>query len=678
MVAKYLTSPWVWLAWAAASAGLTFPGLLWHLNYFATYGPRFRQIFPVLVILLAGACAAYVYLRARGLWRYELVGLAGIAVLGMAVYQPRAMLLTIVFGTAQFALGRRTLRTLRFTFAGIAEEIALSSAAGIAEMMGALFVLGLLRLYYPLVFLTMLALPCVVLFSEVKRLFTLLQRAHQRWGSLTTVRCAPAGVLMFFSAIFLVCSLAVILSPSLVFDALSYHLADARYFAESHALAPLRFQPNSYFPQGFEALMAMAYALGGQPAAQTIGPLFFVLSLAAGFAVARRCGIATDAALAGLTFVAATPFLLFEGAVVKNDFALAFFLLCALACCLRNDVYLSVVCLGSAFAIKHVALFGAIPLGIICLIAIRSRPNRIRTAIALAALFLITGAYWQVRTFLLTGNPVYPFAAADTLVVRTGRSRQSLPGKFIRWIQIPWHAQFDGSRHFESGSPSPLGALLVFSLPVWLAGRRDRSITAAAQKEERFRAAIVRERLALFVGLYLLYWSFEWGILRFAIAPIVLLLLFLADRAAQVYCASLRFTRMILTCCLFYCGVVSLLVVTLLQINGPELKIFARQLDWPGYLRAWSGGYPSLEYLRAQARPGDLVLSVDNCAAAYAPDPARFHGICEETTPSLDTIRAELGRAHYRFLVLSKRLNLNPGTLPAYEDKYYAVYRLSQ
>jgi len=233
--------------------------------------------------------------------------------------------------------------------------------------------------------------------------------------------------------------------------------------------------------------------------------------------------------------------------------------------------------LGSAFAIKHVALFGAIPLGIIYLSAIRAQVNRVRTVIALAALFLITGAYWQVRTFLLTGNPVYPFAAADTLKVRTGRSRQSLPGKFLRWIQIPWHAQFDGSRHFESESPSPLGALLVFSLPVWLMARR--------RNDRRTENVCL-----LFVGLYMLYWSFQWGILRFAIAPIVLLLLFLADRAAQVYCASARFTRVILVCCLFYCGVVSLLVVTLLQINGPELKIFARQLDWPGYLRAWSGG----------------------------------------------------------------------------------------
>src|SRR5258708_35727762 len=116
MFEKLLTKPWVWLAWGAASAALTFPALLWHLNYFATYGPLFRQLFPVLVILLAGACAAYVYLRARGFWRFELVGLAGIGLIVPALCHPRATLLTILLATAHFSLLRRTLRILRVSF----------------------------------------------------------------------------------------------------------------------------------------------------------------------------------------------------------------------------------------------------------------------------------------------------------------------------------------------------------------------------------------------------------------------------------------------------------------------------------------------------------------------------------------------------------------------------------
>jgi len=206
---------------------------------------------------------------------------------------------------------------------------------------------------------------------------------------------------------------------------------------------------------------------------------------------------------------------------------------------------------------------------------------------------------------------------------------------------------------------------LVFSIPAWLLSRRRNS-------------SRTKKACLLFVGLYLLYWSWVGGTLRFAIAPIVLLLLFLADRAAQIYCSSPRFTRVILACCLFYCGVFSLLVVTLLQINGPELKIFARQLDWPGYLRTWHSAYRSLEYLRTQAQPGDLVLSVDNCAAAYAPDPSRWHGLCDVRINSPDAVRAELARERYRFLVLPRGSEVNPGTPAVFEDDYFAVYRLAQ
>jgi 4-amino-4-deoxy-L-arabinose transferase-like glycosyltransferase len=672
MLSKYLASPWVWLTWAIVSVGLTFPALLWHLDFFATYGPLFRKYFPILVISLVIACAACVYLRARGSWRYELAGVAGIALIVMAVYQPRATFLTILMATAQFALGRRTLRMLGFSFLGIAEEIALSFAAGMAETMGVLFILGLLHLYYASVFLAMLLLPCVVFFPEVTHLFRLLRRMHERWAALTAMQCAPAGVLMFFSAIFLVCSLAVILSPCLIYDALAYHLADARYYVESHALLALPFQPNSYLPQGFEVLMAALFALGGQAAAQMLSPLFFALTLLVAFALARRCGIAAHAALAGLTMIAATPFLLFEGVIVKNDFALAFFLLCALACCVRwtedreiRWIYFSAVCLGSAFDIKHLALFGALPLGLVYLAAIRAQVHRFRTAIALALLFLIAGIYWQARTYVLMGNPVYPWALGDTVTVRTVGSRNS-SSKLLRWIEIPWKAQFGGTGHFESKSHSPLGALLVFSLPVWLLGRRRTTFTP------------VEKVCLLFVGLYLLYWSSQWGVLRFAIAPIILLLLFLADRATRIYCSAPRLTRAILTCCLFYCGVVSLMVVTLLQVNGPELRIFAGQLDWPAYLRLWSSGYRSLEYLRSQARPGDRILSVDYCAAAYAPDPARFHGMCDDDFNSPEQIRAELGRENYRFLVLPKGSKMDPGQPAVFADKYFAVYQLSQ
>ncbi len=72
------------------------------------------------------------------------------------------------------------------------------------------------------------------------------------------------------------------------------------------------------------------------------------------------------------------------------------------------------------------------------------------------------------------------------------------------------------------------------------------------------------------------------------------------------------------------------------------------------------------------------MLSVDNCAAAYAPDPSRWHGLCDVRINSPDAVRAELARERYRFLVLPRGSKVDPGTPAVFEDDYFAVYRLPQ
>jgi hypothetical protein len=662
-----------WPAWAALSAVLTWPGMRWHLDYFAGYGPRFRQSFPVLVALLAAGALAYQFIRKRGLWRYEPAILAGLAVLALGLYQPRAALFAVLTATAAFALGRASLRHLGFTFASIAEEIALASAVGLEELILILFVLGLLHVYYAVTFALLLGLPCLLLFPEVKRLGALMGQAHRRWAATEEFRSPLTGLVVFFSVVFLAFGLIVILSPSLIFDSLAYHLAGARFYAETHALTPLPFQPLTYFPQGFEVLMAMGYGLAGQPAAQMISPLFFALALLVAFALARRCGISRSAAVAGLGFIAIMPYLHWSGSEAKNDFAMAFFLLCALEACLiwRDNrdfrwIYLSAFFLAAAFGIKHTALFAAVPLGVMYIAALQGLSHRWRSASLLALLFLATGTVWQVRTFALTGNPVYPFQPAILAAVHTDRPAATSMEKLTQWLGTPWRAQFEGSGPFESKSPSPLGAVFVFFLPAWLWARREGS-----RKAETW--------CLFFAGLYLLYWSLEMAWLRFAIVPVVLLLLFMVDRLVRVYDAAPRLVRFVLAGSLFYCGIFSLCVVTFLEIDNVQFKLLLHQVDWTGYLRLWPSIYRPLEYLKDHAEPGDLILSVDDCAAAYAPDLARFHGMCRDNhVYSLDEIRAELGRLPYRFLILPHGLVLDPGLRAAYQDQWFAVYPLGK
>jgi hypothetical protein len=355
-----------------------------------------------------------------------------------------------------------------------------------------------------------------------------------------------------------------------------------------------------------------------------ISPLFFAATLFAAFALARRCGISRVGAVTGLGFIAVMPYLHWSGSEAKNDFALAFFLLCALETCLvfRDNrdfrwIYLSAFFLAAAFGIKHTALFGAIPLGLIYFSAIRGQSDRWRPTALLALLFLATGTFWQIRTFVLTGNPAYPFEASMIVSMNADRPAKTSADKFIQWLETLWRAQFEGAGPFESKSPSPLGVVFVFFLPAWFLTRSKGSRKAEAW-------------CLFFTGLYLLYWSLEMGWLRFAIAPVVVLLLFTADRVVRVYDLAPDLVRLLLTGFLFYSGIFSLSVVTFLEIDNVQLRLLTRQVDWAGYLRTWPAIYRPLDYLKGQVHPGDLILSVDDCAAAYAPDPARFHGICHD------------------------------------------------
>ncbi len=120
--------------------------------------------------------------------------------------------------------------------------------------------------------------------------------------------------------------------------------------------------------------------------------------------------------------------------------------------------------------------------------------------------------------------------------------------------------------------------------------------------------------------------------------------------------------------------------------SWPRLRLLAWRLDKPGYLRQASVTYGSLEALRAGWRAGDAVLSLNNNAAAYAPEPGRFAFLFEKDANSACAgILAKLARDEFRWLVLPAD---GPGpavagclagvtdALPVYRDAHFASYRL--
>ena len=131
------------------------------------------------------------------------------------------------------------------------------------------------------------------------------------------------------------CTTVLMLAPTLSWDAMKMHLPLSQYYLQVHALEPKPGLDYSFFPQAAESLFALAWSLGGQPAAQLIAPLFFALSLLAAWVLARECGADSGEALAGVSLVASLPVLHWAESVPKNDAVVTFFMLASLIAALR-------------------------------------------------------------------------------------------------------------------------------------------------------------------------------------------------------------------------------------------------------------------------------------------------------------------------------------------------------
>lgn len=295
----------IWLAWLLLAIVVTTPYFRWEIDYFRSPGPIFRIVLLCSLPLLAAACVGWIWLRRSRLWRYEIPAVAAFIVIGLLIYQPLATVIVTLFYFACLASGCRFARLIDVPLNSPVETLTLGFGFGCALLIPLLFVLGLVHFYYAPVFVAILALPCLMFWREAANG---IAAARLSLTPTAEFRHPLAGVVFVFAILAAAAATAVVLAPSIAFDPLAMHLASARDYAQAHALEVIPSLDYSYFPQGGEVLMAMAWSLGGQPAAQMVSPLFSILSLLLLFAIARSCSLDKTAAFVAVATAALLPF----------------------------------------------------------------------------------------------------------------------------------------------------------------------------------------------------------------------------------------------------------------------------------------------------------------------------------------------------------------------------------
>lgn len=325
--------------------------------------------------------------------------------------------------------------------------------------------------------------------------------------------------------------------------------------------------------------------------------------------------------------------------------------------------------LGSTLGIKHTALFGAVPLACFCGYALLRSRAKVRMWVLCGALFIVSGLYWDARTFFLTGNPAFPATAAQSVSVGIATPGRSLVDRLLRYAEVVWLVQFHGQAVFESPLPNPTGVALIVFLPM--------TFLLARSPGPARRACLA------FSTVYLAYWLVTVAALRYALLPLALLTVLLIGKAIAFYDQTdIRAARASVVCALAGTLLFSVLGMAIIEVNGPMLMLLAKRIDGAAYLRSVLPAYGALEWLNRNPISGK-VLAIDDSSRAYAPDPGQYR-VVDRNGPDLPR---RIEACACDFVVVPVGLLASGGqeslfgsleVALQYRDTQFAVYRIKR
>lgn len=684
---------WLLAIWVGIFAFLMIEPTRGFFDDFAQRDPRFRFVLGALLAGLLIAAWAYSKVRVTGLWKREPAILAGLALALTAVYAPWGLALISLMAVSFFVVGKALLDRLGVSYDSISAELALSMGAGVGLLVVVLIPIGLAGLYGRVLFAALLLLPLALFHKRLRDLARCLASVNRAWAETPETRLPLVGIGIVFVAFLELILILAAVTPTITQDATFYHVPAAQHYLNSGYLAPLPSLPveidarnlftvghstaYSYYPQSYEELLTVALGLGGWPAMQLTGPLFYLLGLLAVSAIGRTVGLTRFERTIGLVGAMSLPFAHWSGSTIKNDMATASFQMLALYCVLQARkkmppiwLALAATFLGLSFGTKHIALFGGIPIALLLAWELWSREHRWKWTALVALAFALSGTFWHARAYVMKGSPVYPANATAATHQYSATDRSKMP-RSQAYLTYLWIAHFEGAKVIELPMRTPCGLFLAFLVIAWPLTRKRPSAATWA--------------IAVYLALYYAYWVWIWGVLRYGIAPFFVVAMLIGGRAAALWLQSGERNRLFISLGLSLGLLAAVPPILVSEVNPPQMRYLSGVTDRDGYLEEANRFYPSMRELKRLMEPGDSAISLANCAISYFEDPSRIQCVlfsnylADEMWASV----VDLLREHTpNYLVVSgpsadRRLtDVLPavGLRPVYEDPHFRIY----
>lgn len=328
------------------------------------------------------------------------------------------LLLLVVIFLVSAGLGKKVFSLFKFEFSSFLEELLFSTGLGLGLLSIFTFLLGILKLLYPLYAYLLLLVCGLICFREIFEIMEEIWVSRQKilWKELSLFNRFTVLIIGFCFLILLISTY----NPPIDGDVLLYHLSIPKIYLKNHAIIYLPFNFFSNFPFLVETLFIFALLLKSDLLAQQIHFLYGILAFLGTFNFARKHYSFDIALLASAIFLTIPTVFMYTASIAFIDLALAFYFTLAIYSYYlwgetQNNqwIILSGLMAGFNAAAKPQGTIATLLLGLFFLGSFLKLKIEKTGAIKLASFYcsfaLILPAFWLVKSYFHTGNPVFPF-----------------------------------------------------------------------------------------------------------------------------------------------------------------------------------------------------------------------------------------------------------------------------
>jgi len=324
------------------------------------------------------------------------------------------LLYLAVFVVTAYGLGNYLLDLARFKFKSFGEQAIFAQALGMIIFSYATLILGLIGILHGNFFRIIVVILLLLFYGRIKRFILYLWHVVVH-SSLFSFKFDK--LLFLLLIILVILNLTAALAPVHASDAVSYHIAVPKLYAEAGKIYDIPYNIPSNYPLGIDMLFLDGYLLNSGELGELIAVYIGILLAAAIYFFSLRYFSKRVALLAAVIFYTIPLFSVFNiRAFVDIATGLYTFLgVYAFFMWRKNEnkkiLLLGAVMAGFAMTTKTSAILAPGILGLFFLyesVLVKKRLSAVKDLILYGAVAVAVSVPYNIRALVNTGNPVYP------------------------------------------------------------------------------------------------------------------------------------------------------------------------------------------------------------------------------------------------------------------------------